>query len=180
MKKLFFFLFLVSYMSLYAQEPIIPISYSEVVYVENVSADELFIRGQTWFAKTYSDSKSVLQMADNNVLVGKAAEGFNIDGGFVLGSITVRITYDISVECRDGRYKYIINNIVVKSRSGWADFGILTTAIDYKKKGSGAKTQNKIWLDVKNKFGTFEMFLVQSLKNSMQKGDVSNENTYNW
>lgn len=171
MKRFLALILVLSCVSLYAQdkEEVFPLSFSEVVRVDDAPADVLFTRGRAWFATTYKDSKSVLQMAENGRLIGKAAESFNLNGGFALGTIAVRITYDISVECRDGRYKYVIDNIVAKSHSGWANFGLLTTAENYKEKGSGAKILNKLWQDLKGSFTTFQMVLSMSLKEAMSK-----------
>lgn len=168
MKKIFCFLLMFWCTSLYGQEGA-PLFFSEVVPVDSVSADELFIRGRTWFATTYKDSKSVLQLAEDGHLIGKAMERFNLDGGFVLGTISVSVTYDILVECRDGRYQYIINNIVAKSQSGWANFGLLTVAENYKEQGSGAKTLNKLWRELHGLFNTYQVGLSASLKEAMRK-----------
>ncbi len=171
MKRFLSLLLVISCVSLYAQEEeeVIPLSFSEVVRVDDVPADKLFSRGRAWFATTYKDSKSVLQMAEDRKLIGKAAESFNLDGGFALGNIAVRVSYDISVECRDGRYKYVIDNIVARSQSGWANFGLLTTAENYKEKGAGAKTLNRLWQELKGTFSTFQMVLSTSLKEAMVK-----------
>lgn len=180
MKRIFFILLFFSSVSLCAQEVPEPLAYSEVVLVENASADELFSRGRAWFATAFKDAKSVLQMAENDKLIGKAAEVFDVYGGFTLGNFTVRVSYDISIECRDGRYKYIIDNVVANSRCGWADFGALTTAENYKEKGGGAKTYNKIWHDVKGKFDAYQLVLVMSLKSAMLKSGLSEIGNDDW
>ena len=117
----------------------------------------------------YKDSKSVLQMAEGSRLIGKAAQTFSLYGGFAAGNLTVRVTYNLSIECRDGRYKYTIDNVVAKSSSGWANFGPITTAENYKEKGTGAKTMNKLWNDLKSEFSAFQLILITSLKEAMIK-----------
>ncbi len=155
---------------LFAQESPIanPLTYSEVIHVDGVSADELFTKGRAWFATAYNDSKSVLQMAENSRLIGKAVQPFSLYGGFAAGNLTVRVTYDLSIECRDGRYKYTIDNVIAKSSSGWANFGPITTAENYKEKGAGAKTMNKLWKDLKSEFSAFQLILITSLKDAMK------------
>ncbi len=144
-----------------------PLTYSEVIHVDGVSADELFTKGRAWFATAYNDSKSVLQMAENSRLIGKAVQPFSLYGGFAAGNLTVRVTYNLSIECRDGRYKYTINNVVARSSSGWANFGPITIAENYKEKGAGAKTMNKLWKDLKSEFSAFQLILITSLKEAM-------------
>ncbi len=145
-----------------------PFTYSEVVHVDATTADELFTRGRVWFAKAYKNSKSVLQMAENLHLIGKATETFRLYGGFAAGNLTVQVTYDLSIECREGRYKYTIDNVIAKSSSGWANFGPVTTAENYKEKGTGAKTMNKLWKELKSEFSAFQLILITSLKEAMK------------
>lgn len=178
MKKFFSFLFLFFCVSLYAQDQITPISYSEVVSVENAAATDLFVRGRAWFAKSYNNSKAVLQMAENNVLVGKAMHESYVYAGFS-SSTNVKITYDITVECRNNRYKYTIDNIVAKPEVlGFGEFGVLTTAAEIAVKGMGKKQRNKVWQATKIEFDNYAYTLIESLLSAMITGtrDTSGDN----
>lgn len=177
MKRFLSLLLVIFCFSVSAQEKIKPIIYSEVVPVENVSAEELFTRGRIWFAKAYNNSKVVLQMAANNVLVGKALYRLSVSPGG-LSTADISISYVIKIQCRDGRYKYTIDEIVATPKSaGWGKFGLLTTETDIAKTGMGKKQRNEVWRRIKQAFEVYQFELVASLKLAMYNSeqDVSGD-----
>ena len=92
-----------------------PIIYSNVEQVDGVVSSELFARAQQWFASSYKNSKQVLRMVDNNRLVGMSLFTFHYNGG-LSGTAHCKIEYTITIECRDGRYKYTIDSIYLYVR----------------------------------------------------------------
>ena len=86
------------------------IRYSEVVYVDStVNNKELFLILNEWFAKTYKNSKNVIEFKDKEIgkIVGKANMSVNVRGLFGSGfsSHTERIQYLISISVKNGKYK---------------------------------------------------------------------------
>lgn len=168
----------------YAQTEVTPISYSGVEQVEDISANELFARAQTWLAQSYNNGKHVLQMADNNRLVGKAIIPFIYDCGGMYGKAQCRIEYTLTIECRDGRYKYTIDNIKLfvhpqpgkrrldGSPSEEQYWGLLTTAESIPRMNSWKalmpdKHRQKLWQGAKKDMDMYAKLLAVSLQESM-------------
>lgn len=88
------------------------VTFTEVVQVEGVSAEELYSRGMQWFAESYKSSNEVLQMDDpySGKLIGKAWSQLYIDG-YLSMTVPIKMWYTIKVFLKDGRYKYDITDI---------------------------------------------------------------------
>ena len=87
------------------------IYYEEVVKVaDTVSADKLFTLAQTWFANTFKNSKSVLQVNDRQSmkLIGKGVAYMHKVYGSDLDEY---IYYTIAVDIKPGRYRYRVYDI---------------------------------------------------------------------
>lgn len=82
------------------------IIYEDVVKVsDTLSADKLFTMAQTWFANTFKDAKSVLQVNDRQSmkLIGKSSQ--LLYRAFASTPATY-IYYSVSVDIKQGRYRY--------------------------------------------------------------------------
>ncbi len=99
-----------------AQKIELPLKDSDVVYEEvvklqdtTISSDKLFSLAQTWFANTFKDSKSVLQVNDRQSLklIGKGVVLFTKG----LNNIDTYIYYTVAVDIKQGRYRYRVYNI---------------------------------------------------------------------
>ncbi len=94
------------------------ITYQEVVEVEGTQ-DELFNRGSTWLHVFYKNPMAVSKVRDqaSGVIRGQheirvyftGENGSMIDAGTVL--------YDFKLEFKDGRYRYTVDDFVVKKIS---------------------------------------------------------------
>lgn len=115
------------------------ISFTEIVIVDSLSnKQELFSIAREWFAKTYNSAISVIQMEDkeSGKIVGKAKMQIYRKG--TLGNMEYgHVNYTITINVKDGRYKYLISdfhhtgqhNVTLgKIRS----FGACEDMIDYK------------------------------------------------
>ncbi len=172
-----------------AQESLtLPLTYSNVVKVDTtISAQQLYLRCRSWFAESYKNSQDVIQMDDkeNGKIIGKGNLEF-FSKIFVGSSCTKGwIRYTISVQVKDGRYKYEITNFNHEgNRYNDCDdlsFGLLTTSIDCPdsiKKGLGKGWSNKVWKEIKESIDNNIIVLIKSLNNSMNKPVASKEN--NW
>ena len=87
--------------------------YTEVVALDSVSKDVLYLNALNWVNKTYKSGRSVIQSTDKDggMIIGNA----NSDG-LVYNNIGVKsdagyFSYTISIFCKDNRYKYVIDNI---------------------------------------------------------------------
>lgn len=159
-----------------------PIVYSAVEKVDGVSAAELFARGRQWFAQAYNNSKVVLQMAEDNRLVGKASFTLKYDAK-IRGIYKCKVDYMILVECRDGRYKYTIDNLyltVLDHGSPRGEYGLLTTAeflppASEWATGLNDKHRQTLWKNVKEYSDSYVKALVGLLKVSMNATTSNND-----
>lgn len=87
------------------------IVYSEVVQAANTSAADLYSRAREWFATTFNSADAVLEMDDKAAgkLVGNAFS--DIHGMSATMMTKMKLWYAITVELKDGRYRYTINHL---------------------------------------------------------------------
>ena len=116
-KKVLLFLVVVCiYSNLNAQLPMKDndVVYEGVITVEDVSKDILFDRLYEWFAKTYNSANNVIQLKDkeSGKIIGKGV--FSI----VYYQRKPTISYTISVFVRDGRFKYVVDQISYRDIQG--------------------------------------------------------------
>lgn len=112
MKKLLLPLLLLISVSAYSQTPSLPllngkIIYTEVIPIEGKNQGELHILAREWFAKSYNSANNVIQMDDkeSGKIIGKPLMGV-YHKGFGQDHPSGDIHYTISINTKDGRYKY--------------------------------------------------------------------------
>ena len=80
------------------------VTYTEIVQVDSVNKNSLYIKAKKWFVDTYKSAKDVIQLDDkeNGEIMGK--------GNFKINYYTrdPYISHTISILVKDGRFKYII------------------------------------------------------------------------
>jgi hypothetical protein len=121
MKKLIFILlFAICFCTLKAQKydsgfPVDKfgkIIYTEVVNMDSVKKDELFLRAKSCFVKLFKDANRVIQNEDkeNGSITGKGlieihlkAVGLVVPGGWV--------NFILNISVKDGKYKYNISDL---------------------------------------------------------------------
>ena len=164
MQKLFLLAILFTSFLAQAQDPL---KFSDVITVENISQKELFGRAKIWLAKTYKSSKDVIQTSDAETgqYLGKAL--FQFSPKSFMGSEAVKgnINYVISIYCKDGKYKYVIEDFRHEK------FGLLTTAEEgeFTMFGSSKGFKKKTWEDMKKQSEEEAKGLIESLKMAMGK-----------
>jgi hypothetical protein len=116
------------------------IVYSEVIHVDSLTKkQELFSRAREWFAKAYKSSTSVIQMEDkeSGKIVGKALMQVyykNRQNGY--------INYTISIQVKDGRYKYEVTDFYHTGQgSSIPDYGLCEKMINSSDKYFGVSMQ---------------------------------------
>lgn len=90
------------------------VAYSNVIQVDSVSKDQLYARAKRWFVKTYKSANDVIQLDDkeNGEIIGK--------GNFKISYYAREpiINHTISILVKDGRFKYIITDLVYSDIQG--------------------------------------------------------------
>ena len=125
MKKLILISFLSLITSVKAQEVY---SFSEVVKVEDSQKQpkSLYASAKMWFTQSFKNPKEVIILDDseNNILVGRGNMPYK--SKIFSGSAAREgyITFDITIACKDGRYKYDITNFTHSGNT--VNYGLIT------------------------------------------------------
>jgi len=93
------------------------IVFSEVVPVDNVSKDELFVRANSWIARTFNSPKDVIQFNDKEAgkIICKTVTGATVGKGF--NKVTIDPVYFIlQIETREGRYRIVASDFIHEYR----------------------------------------------------------------
>ena len=88
------------------------LSFEDVVKSDStLKAGQLYSKGVEWFATTYKNSRSVLQMQDkeSGIIIGKACFGLRIPPKGIMPSFYDDVFYTIKIYFKDGRIKYSIS-----------------------------------------------------------------------
>lgn len=159
MKRLLTCLMMLCSISAFAKE------YTEVVQVPNKNADQLYSCAREWFAETFKSADKVLQMDDPvaGKLIGKGMGSLTVKSGMV----PVSFNYDFTVKVfiKEGRYKYIIQDIAVISE------GVRTNYEEYeaaKEKFKKKKKRVAFFNDIINSIDSDMTKITASLKAKME------------
>ena len=97
------------------------IEFSEVVEAK-LTKEKLFANAKEWVATTFGDYKKVIQFEDNEncKLIIKGISNVDYATGVTVSGVTgmtkkEKLSYTITIECKDDKYRYKINDIVVNS-----------------------------------------------------------------
>ncbi len=138
-------------------EEIEPLSFTDVVNVNSVDSNELYMRAKLWFANSFADSKNVLEVEDKNagILVGKGEFAYE-PNVFMASSLTRgRIKFMVKIIVKNERYKYSFSDFVHQgshsSASSPIDFGLITTAeVSPVIQGTSKGMRKKLWSHMQN------------------------------
>ncbi|MBR5652349.1 MAG: DUF4468 domain-containing protein [Bacteroidales bacterium] len=99
------------------------ITISEVVTVENMTANEIYNSVLLWVNSAYNSPKTVIQNQDKEIglVTIKAIKQESKSLGF-------GFEYRLSIQARDGRFKYTINNIIRRINPTSVSGGIVEDA----------------------------------------------------
>lgn len=178
MKKILFVFILFSSTKCFCQTDS-AITYSEVVKVDSVTKDVLYVKARDWFNNTFKDSKEVLQIADKET--GEIS-GKGIFYGYIkhstLGvdnSYKNSYRFKITIWVKDSKYKYILTDI--DNYDGALAFGIITTSdhTDMKVSMVRKKKMDEYYMAAKNAALVNAQGIILQLKDAMNKrSDASN------
>lgn len=166
---------------LFGQEPL---SYSEVVQVNDVLKNELFNRAKLWFATTYNSANDVLQIEnkEEGELIGKAI--LKYEPNILSGSEQLKgnIRYTIKIYVKDGRYKYEITDFThdpYGNMYGKKSMGLITTDMENPNPLPLSKGwSNRVWNDIKSQIDIPIVGIIDNLKKEMIKKTESKNNDW--
>lgn len=184
MKKTLLFLFIVGYFPLFAQNtPLVPpslpldsthsVMYRQTVNVPNAKAPDLFNRAENWYRIYYPGWRGLIHTFDssNNRLTAKCQFWTVITLKDSTQLRTFPVRYLLTVDCKDGKYRYTINGI---NRADKATYFPIENLLDPKDKDAERNFQSLKNMD-------HQLHLqIDSLKKGMMKPSAAAEKKDNW
>ena len=140
--------------------------YSEVVEVKDVTANELHLRCQAWFATYFKDSRNVL--VSDNLETGIIANGsikVEFKSGFMVR--TGHVKYRMEIYFKDGRYKFEFKDFFHIDTNGTNYPGEGGSLLNEKPECGTFNLIMKDWRTIKEITKTEMSNLIESLKLKM-------------
>jgi len=154
-------------------------TFTEVINVDSATKNDLYLRAREWFAKTYNNSKEVIQVDDKDAgkIYGRGAIsvfvtqiGIPHDNGLVY--------YDISINVKDGRYKYTLTNFYHDATTAEKGVGSGGALENEKPACGGWGMFQKSWDTIKSKSNAKTLLIIDDLKQYMAKAKPSPKETW--
>jgi hypothetical protein len=147
--------------------------YTEVVKLDSASADKLYSNAKLFIVDAFKSGKNVTQLNDDNTkTVAASGNDKIITKGFVGSAIDKRVKFRILIQCKDGRYKYTINNFEVSFLSEMVDKTFsLEDEKGFKNKYLTKKQTAELYETLANDMNT----LIIDLKNHMSSHSESTQ-----
>jgi len=155
-----------------------PLEFSEVVTADGLTKEQLYSAAQAWFGSTFRSAKTVFDVQDREAgrIIGKPL--FEYEPSRLSGSAVIRgvVTYNVTIEVKDGRYRYIIGNFVHEGSKSYyqgialspLSFGLITPAENcpYPIQTTSDLVQ-ATWQELQSRAKTEAVQLVAALKKNM-------------
>ena len=92
------------------------VEYSEIVQAPELSEGQLYDKCLIWFAEQFKSANEVIQYQnkENSTIIAK--------GAFIEESYNLLWRFTLKIECKDGRFRYILNNIYQDYNNGETTF----------------------------------------------------------
>lgn len=141
------------------------VEFSEVIELE-ISSHALFLNAKKWISKVFDNYQEAIQFEDkdNHTLIAK---GFKDFSPFIpqevkeLVSKEYDLSFQVMIECKDGRYRYKFNEILINTHSM-----IFGTSIDY---STTLTSDNEIINKLKNELDSLNAIDTKQLKRKALK-----------
>ena len=192
MKKLFFPMLYVAFLIpvlVFGQEAL---KYEDIIDVQGVSKEELFLRAKFWFAESYNGYNALFQLEnnlqledeENGVIIGHAAMKY--EPSYLVGNQMTRgiITYMIKLSTKEGRYRYEITDFLHDPYAFAGNTlqkysaGQITNDEENPNPTVMKGWSNKVWKDIKSQIESEVSSLVSSLASEMNNPVESEEDDW--
>jgi hypothetical protein len=149
-----------------------------IIVDSSITKDQLYSQLQDWIANTFNSAKSVIQISDKDLgkIVGNGCVPVNQHPNVFIGGLYM-IGYGyftINVQCKNGKYKYTINNLYFENQYNTSG----KIPLQQEKSGQGMNIPQKQWDKIKNDAKIQIYSTIESLKLSMNK--VKSEKKDSW
>lgn len=140
------------------------IRFSEVINVENASAQDLYSRGKLFVAYAYKSSKSVTQLNDDAAKILLIKPVIRVQEKDFWTNETRYVSYQLRIECKDNRYRYTIEGhaLIIFGNDG------TSTSYPFTEKKLWGYSK-KTWLDIQNQAISQTNLIISVLKSMMGK-----------
>lgn len=143
------------------------LTFTEVVQADSVSQSVLHTRANEWFVYAFNSAKNVIELDEKDgKIIGKGNFMFRGKPFSSGTNSTGPVSFVITIETKDGRYKYTITDF------HHDDFGYVPQE---EPKGMMKVAMKDVWKDTHKKMKS----LIQGLKDYMQTADKKTANN-NW
>lgn len=162
--------------------------YVEVVTADGLTKDQLYSAALAWFGETFRSAKNVIEVQDREAGRIIAKPLFQYEPTIFMASARIRgvVRYSVTVEVKDGRYRYTIDGFVhegSRGERGWSplSFGLLTTEKECPVSfgwGDGPSSSGKqeTWEHLKSCAKNESDKLIASLKSRMARSATKTDN----
>jgi hypothetical protein len=177
MKGLSFVFYLIVFTTkIFSQENTFPIdsitgkiTYSEIIKVDSVNNQKLYLRANVWFVHSFVSAKNVIQLNDkeSGKIIGKGTfqvTDNNNHNSLVYVPIVGTVDFTVEIQTKDERYKYVLSDFSYKI-NGETEID-LTSSSGFKS-GMFQKRLDIQWADIKQNTNMTILNMIESLKNSM-------------
>jgi hypothetical protein len=164
------------------------IAYVEVVTADGLTKDQLYSTALAWFGETFRSAKNVIEVQDREAgrIIAKPLFPYEPTIFMAVARIRGVVRYSVTVEVKDGRYRYTIDGFVhegSRGENGWSplSFGLLTTEKECPVSfgwGDGPSSSGKqeTWEHLKSSAKNESDKLIASLKSRMAQPATKTDN----
>jgi hypothetical protein len=180
----FVFILTIFTTNLFSQENTFPIdsitgkiTYSEIIKVDSVNNQKLYLRANVWFVHSFVSAKNVIQLNDkeSGKIIGKGTfevTDNNNHNSMVYLPIVGTVDFTVEIQTKDERYKYVFSDFSYKV-NGDAEKNLKSSSVF--KSGMFQKRLDIQWADIKQNTNMTILNMIESLKKSMGTKDDSDE-----
>lgn len=139
--------------------------YTGVVNVDSASADKLYSNAKLFIVEAFKSGKDVTQLNDDDAkTVAGSGNDKIVTKGMAGSAIDKRIKFRIFIQCKEGRYKYTINNFEISFVSQMVNN---TVPFEYEKGYKNKYLSKKQTEEVYEIFKSDMANLIEKLKKTM-------------
>jgi len=162
--------------NLFSQENIFPIdsitreiTYSEIIKVDSINGQELYLRAKIWFVHSFVSAKNVIQLdeKESGRIIGKGifdVSDNNNHNSIIYVPITGTVDFTVEIQTKDEKYKYIFSDFSYKvngdSEMDLKSFSVFKSVMFQKR-------LDIQWLDIRNNTNARILNMIESLKKAM-------------
>lgn len=156
------------------------VTYTDIVNIDSITAKRLYRRGKIYFSNKYKSAKDVIQLDDTTQIIGKAFTDIVYETGMFLSpTVIYKFNYTISLQLKDGRYKYTVSDFSVENYPTSVNGTYLKASktpleewVTTKQKIKDIpEKRRKLWLKNYNMLAKTAENIVSELKSSMLKNE---------